>query len=110
LVDHFSTSKSTVSEHITNILQEKELDENSVVRNFRTTANDGKEYLITHYALPMILAIGFRVRSMRGTQFKQWANRHLSKYMVKACSTFLEVQTPQDSPQKLSGESGSLMS
>ena len=83
MVNHFSTSKSTVSEHITNILQEKELDENSVVRNFRTTANDGKEYLITHYALPMILAIGFRVRSMRGTQFRQWANRHLSEYMVK---------------------------
>ena len=83
LVDLFATSKSTISEHITNILQEKELDENSVVRNFRTTANDGKEYLITHYALPMILAIGFRVRSMRGTQFRQWANRHLSEYMVK---------------------------
>ncbi len=79
----FVTSKATISEHIANILKNKELVENSVVRNFRTTAADGKQYSVTHYALPMIIAIGFRVGGRHGTQFRQWANRHLHEYMVK---------------------------
>ena len=83
MAELFATSKSTISEHISNILKEKELLENSVVRNFRTTAADGKEYPTFFYALPMILAVGFRVRGLRGTQFRQWANRHLREYMVK---------------------------
>lgn len=83
LTELFATSKSTISEHINNILKEKELIENSVVRDFRTTASDGKRYSVAHYALPMILAIGFRVGGVRGTQFRQWANQHLREYMVK---------------------------
>jgi hypothetical protein len=69
--------------HISNILKEKELDENSVVKQYLTTATDGKEYQVTFYCLEMVLAIGFRVRSKRGTQFRIWANRHLKEYMVK---------------------------
>jgi hypothetical protein len=83
LAELFSTSKQNIGSHIINILEEKELDENSVVKDFFTTAADGKEYNVRHYALPMILAIGFRVRGVRGTQFRQWANRHLHEYVVK---------------------------
>jgi hypothetical protein len=83
LAELFSTSKQNVSSHITTILKENELDENSVVKYFFTTAADGKNYTVRHYALPMILAVGFRVRSVRGTQFRQWANRHLHEYIVK---------------------------
>jgi len=83
LAELFATSKSNISEHISNILKENELSENSVVRDFRTTASDGKRYSVAHYALPMILAVGFRVGGTRGTRFRQWANRHLHDYMVK---------------------------
>lgn len=67
----FETSKQNVTQHIANILKEKELDENSVVKKFFTTAADGKEYDVTFYALNMIIAVGFRVRSKRGTQFRK---------------------------------------
>ena len=83
LAELFDTSKQNIGQHIANILKEKELDENSVVKNFFTTASDGKEYSVTFYALDMVLAIGFRVRSKRGTQFRIWANRNLKEYMVK---------------------------
>ncbi|MDD3277026.1 MAG: virulence RhuM family protein [Kiritimatiellales bacterium] len=83
LAELFDTSTPNVSMHISNILEEKELDEISVVKDFLTTAADGKNYTVRHYALPMILALGFRVRSVRGTQFRQWANRHLHEYVVK---------------------------
>ncbi|MBU1215797.1 virulence RhuM family protein [bacterium] len=83
LCELFQKSKSTISEHIKNIFEEEELAEDSVVRNFRTTAADGKNYSVSHYSLEMILAIGFRVRSKRGTQFRQWANKNLSEYMIK---------------------------
>jgi len=83
LVELFATSKSNISMHISNILKEKELEEGSVVQDFLTTASDGKQYSVRYYALPMILAIGFRVRGVRGTQFRQWANRHLHEYMLK---------------------------
>ena len=77
LAELFDTSKQNVSLHIINILNEKELDENSVVKDYLTTAADGKNYNVTFYSLDMILAIGFRVRSKRGRQFRQWANRNL---------------------------------
>ena len=83
LADLFATSRANISIHISNILKEKELQESSVVKDFLTTASDGKEYRVLHYALPMILAVGFRVRSVRGNQFRQWANRHLQEYMTK---------------------------
>ncbi len=75
LAELFATSVPNISMHISNILEKKELEENSVVKDYFTTAEDGKEYQVTYYALDMILAIGFRVRSKRGTQFRMWANR-----------------------------------
>lgn len=83
IAELFEASKSSISEHIKNILIEKELVEESVVRNFRTTASDGKTYNIKFYSLEMILAVGFRVRSKRGVQFRIWANEHLKKYLQK---------------------------
>ena len=83
LAELFDTSKQNIGQHIASILEDKELDANSVVKNYFTTAADGKEYNVTFYALEMILAIGFRVRSKRGTQFRQWANMNLASYMVK---------------------------
>ena len=83
IVDLFNSSKSSISEHIKNIFSEDELDENSVVRTIRTTAADGKNYLVSYYSLDVILAVGFRVRSPRGTQFRQWANNTLKEYLQK---------------------------
>lgn len=83
LAELFDTSKQNIGQHIANILEEKELDEYSVVKYFFTTATDGKQYEVAFYALDIILAIGFRVRSKRGTQFRIWANQHLKSYMIK---------------------------
>lgn len=79
----FGTSVPTVNAHISKILKEGELDADSVIRNYLTTASDGKQYDVIFYSLEMILAIGYRVRGVRGTQFRQWATRHLSEYLVK---------------------------
>ncbi len=83
IAELFDTSVPNISMHVSNILQERELEENSVVKNYLTTASDGKEYNVAFYSLEMVLAIGFRVRSKRGTQFRIWANKHLSEYLVK---------------------------
>jgi len=83
IAELFDTSKQNIGQHIDNILKEGELSKNSVVKNFFTTAADGKQYKVTFYTLDMVLAIGFRVRSKRGTQFRIWANRNLKEYMVK---------------------------
>jgi hypothetical protein len=83
IAELFATSKQNIGQHIANILEENELEENSVVKNYFTTAADGKQYEVAFYSLDMILAIGFRVRSRRGTQFRVWANRNLKEYMVK---------------------------
>jgi len=83
LAELFDTSKQNIGQHIVSILEDNELDENSVVKNYFTTATDGKDYNVTFYSLEMILAIGFRVRSKRGIQFRQWANQNLASYMIK---------------------------
>ena len=79
----YQTSKSNISEHIKHIIEEGELQEDSVVRKFRTTATDGKSYLTTFYNLDMIIALGYRVRSIIATRFRQWATLRLKEYMVK---------------------------
>jgi len=79
----FGKAKSTISEHIKAIFEDEELDKNSVVRNYRTTANDGKNYVVEYYSLDMIIAIGFRVRSRTGTKFRIWANDKLKEYITK---------------------------
>ena len=73
----------TVNEHIRNIFAEGESEENSVIREYLITAEDGKNYPTKCYNLDMILAVGYRVRSPRGTQFRQWATRTLHEYLVK---------------------------
>ena len=83
LAELFSTSIPNINTHIANILKEGELSEDSVIKYYLITAADGKEYNVKFYSLDMILAIGFRVRSKRGTQFRIWANQHLKEYMVK---------------------------
>ena len=83
LAELFATSVQNVNKHILNILEDRELDENSVINYYLITAADGKEYRVKFYSLDMILAVGFRVRSRRGTQFRIWANQHLKEYMVK---------------------------
>ena len=84
MAELFATSKQTISYHIINILKEKELHENSVVKEYLTTAADGKNYNVVFYSLEMIIAVGYRVRGVRGTQFRQWATEHLTEYLVKA--------------------------
>ncbi|WP_208419931.1 virulence RhuM family protein [Paraflavitalea devenefica] len=83
LAELFDTSVPNISTHISNILKENELRENSVIKEYLSTAADGKQYTVTFYSLAMILAIGFRVRSKRGTQFRIWANQNLREYMIK---------------------------
>ena len=83
IVKLYNSSKSNISEHIKHIFDEGELDKELVVRKFRTTANDGKSYVVKYYNLDMIVAIGFRVRSNIGTNFRNWANNKLTEYVVK---------------------------
>ena len=79
----FERDKSTVSRHIKNVFNENELDENSVVANFATTARDGKTYQVEHFNLDVIISVGYRVKSLRGTQFRQWATKRLNEYIRK---------------------------
>jgi len=83
IAELFAVNVRTVNEHLINIFFEEELDEASVVRNFRITANDDKTYDTKHYNLDAILAVGYRVRSDRGTQFRQWATERLREYLIK---------------------------
>jgi hypothetical protein len=79
----FQKSKATISEHIKNVFEEGELNENSVVRNFRTTAADGKSYDTNYYNLDVIISVGYRVKSPQGTQFRIWATQRLKDYIIK---------------------------
>ena len=83
LAELFATSKQSISSTINNILKDNELDTNSVVKYYLTTASDGKNYKVKFYSLEMIMAVGFRVRSIRGVQFRQWANQHLRDFLQK---------------------------
>lgn len=79
----YQTSKSNVSEHIKHIFEEGELDKNSVVRKFRTTADDGKNYNTTYYNLDMIISLGYRIKSSIATNFRRWATERLREYIIK---------------------------
>jgi len=83
LAELFATSVPNISMHISKVLKDGELEANSVVKDYLTTASDGKNYNVAFYSLEMILAIGFKVQSKRGIQFRIWANKNLSEYMVK---------------------------
>ncbi|MCK5354932.1 MAG: virulence RhuM family protein [Methyloprofundus sp.] len=83
LAELFDTSKQNISHHINKILENKELIEDSVVKEYLTTAEDGKDYAMFHYSLEMIIALGFRIKGVRGTQFRIWANNNLKEYLLK---------------------------
>lgn len=83
MAELFATSIPNVNIHISNILKENELDKDSVIKDYLITAADGKHYNVTFYALDMVLAVGFRVKGKRGTQFRIWANQHLKEFIVK---------------------------
>lgn len=79
----FDKGRSTITEHIQNAFREGELDENSVCREFRRTGSDGKDYNVKHYNLDVIISVGYRVKSLRGTQFRIWATQRLREYIIK---------------------------
>ncbi len=83
LTELFGKAKGTISEHIRHIFDDGELAEETVVRLFRTTASDGKNYNVEHYNLDMVIALGFRVRSPAAVRFRQWAADRLKEYIVK---------------------------
>lgn len=82
----YDSSKSNVSEHIKHIFEEGELDKNQVVRLFRTTASDGKSYNVEHYNLDLIISLGYRIKSIVATRFRQWATKVLNEYIRKGYS------------------------
>ena len=83
MADLYQTSRTNIVEHIKHIFEEEELDENSVVRKFRTTATDGKSYNTKYYNLDMIISLGYRIKSKIATQFRQWATKRLNEYIRK---------------------------
>ncbi|MCQ2309795.1 MAG: virulence RhuM family protein [Bacteroidales bacterium] len=104
----FQKSKSTISEHISNIFKEGELNQVSVVRKFRTTAADGKSYDTNFYNLDVIISVGYRVKSLRGTQFRQWATKRLNEYIRKGFTIDDEIglimsNSPQSNPSNSRG-------
>ncbi|MFA6045867.1 MAG: RhuM family protein, partial [Phycisphaerales bacterium] len=83
MAELFQTTRANITIHIGNVLEEGELPEDSVCKDYLQTAADGKSYTTKHYALDMIIAVGYRVRSARGTQFRQWATATLAEYLTK---------------------------
>jgi len=83
MAELFQKDKSTISKHIKKIFDEEELVKDSVVANYATTASDGKTYQVTYYNLDVIISVGYRVKSIRGTQFRIWANSVLKEYLIK---------------------------
>jgi hypothetical protein len=86
IAELFQKSRVTITEHIGNIFKEGELEENSVCRKFRHTALDGKDYETTFYNMDMIISVGYRVKSHRGTQFRIWATQRLREYLITGFS------------------------
>ena len=85
MADLFDRDKSTISRHIKNVFEEGELQRESVVANFATTAADGKTYQMDYYNLDVIISVGYRVKSIRGTQFRRWATERLKEHDWKSC-------------------------
>ena len=83
MAELFDTTKQNVSLHANNCFKEGELDRNSVVKDFLTTATDGKQYKTKHYNLDVIISVGYRVKSKRGVEFRQWASKVLKQYMIE---------------------------
>lgn len=86
MTELFQTSKQNISLHVNNIFKDGELDSDSVVKESLTTASDGKKYKTKYYNLDVIISVGYRVKSLRGTQFRQWANKVLKEYLLRGYS------------------------
>jgi hypothetical protein len=86
MLELFQRDKSVISRHINNIFKEKELEKNSVVAKNATTAKDGKIYQVDYFNLDVIISVGYRIKSKRGTQFRIWANKILKEYLIKGFS------------------------
>ena len=97
----FDRDKSVISRHLKNIFNENELDRDSVVAFFATTATDGKSYSVEHFNLDAILSVGYRVNSKRGTQFRIWANRILKDYLLKGYSINNRMNRIEDKVEQL---------
>ena len=92
MAELFLTTKQNVSLHVNNIFREDELTENSVVKESLTTARDGKRYKTKVYNLDVIISVGYRVKSKRGTKFRQWANRVLKEYIIRGYALNQQVR------------------
>jgi hypothetical protein len=86
MVALFERDKSVISRHLNNVFKEKELERNSVVAKFATTAKDGKSYQVEYFNLDVIISVGYRIKSQRGTQFRIWASKVLKDYLIKGYS------------------------
>ena len=96
MAELFQKDVRTISEHIRNIFEEGELQPEAVIRNFRITAADDKQYDTQHYNLDVIISVGYRVKSLRGTQFRIWATQRLREYIVKGFTVRCEIQPLAD--------------
>lgn len=97
----FGRDKSVVSRHLRNIFNDLELNRNSVVANFATTASDGKSYMVDYYNLDVILSVGYRVNSTKAIRFRIWATRILREYIVKGYN--IDSHQPQRFPERIEG-------
>lgn len=101
----FSSTKQNISLHINNIFKEKELSLNSVVKYSLTTAKDGKKYKTTYYNLDVIISVGYRVKSIRGTQFRIWANQILKNYLLKGYAINQRIENLESKVNTLENKS-----
>ena len=104
IVELFDSSKANISEHIKNIIETEELQEEATVRVFRTVQIEGKRHVkrkITHYNLDMIISIGYRVNSKRGTQFRIWANKVLKEYLLRGYAIDQRIEKVESNVQTL---------
>ncbi len=96
MAELFGRDKSVISRHISNIFNERELEKNSVVAKNATTAADGKTYQVDYYNLDVIISVGYRIKSQRGTQFRIWANQIIKEYLIKGYSLNEQRLTQQN--------------
>ncbi|MGY6560284.1 MAG: virulence RhuM family protein [Nitritalea sp.] len=104
IADLFERDKSVISRHLKNIFKDHELDKNSVVAFFATTAADGKTYNVEHFNLDAILSVGYRVNSKRGTQFRVWASKVLKDYLMKGYALNQRIDRIESNYENLSKE------
>jgi hypothetical protein len=103
MVNLFDATKQNISLHISNIFREGELQPDSVVKEYLTTASDGKKYKTRFYSLDVIISVGYRVKSLRGTQFRIWANKVLKEYLLKGYVVNHRLNKVEEEIQQIKG-------